>query len=349
MLRNAILVFSLSLLMLFVEVTYSYEQFTVEFIYWDPRSYCEVCPSLLRLYQDFLAKNRTMDRICRDYQDRVVFKWIDITSEEGIEKKQQYNISINPLYAVAIEGKLASVGDDFNETYIRQVIEAILNDSLPSAPPSKSLMLVLATAFLFGFFETFSPCLIVLLAFVLSYTVGKASNFRHSMLQVVVFGIGFVSAAVSMGLIVGLMFLSLKGFQTVLVWVVCIFAIIFGLNLLGLLKGPLETKPFVRKLAKRYVFSYGGIILLGFLFYFLDPCLAPIFVAVLPLLSPQVLPLIFFVFCLGAIIPFFFIGALTGSISKLARSTYRHKTKIRMTSGLILLAYVMYVILAYLI
>jgi cytochrome c biogenesis protein CcdA len=47
---------------------------------------------------------------------------------------------------------------------------------------------------------------------------------------------------------------------------------------------------------------------------------------------------------LGVIIPFIGIGLLAGSISKLARSTYRHKSKIRAISGLILIAYSIYLI-----
>lgn len=339
----------LCLLVLFIGATYAYGQVTVEFIYWDPHSYCASCPSLLRLYQDFLDKNRTMNSICKDYSGKATFKWIDIMSQEGLEKKQQYNITINPLYAIAIDGRIVSIGDDFNETYLRQAIEATLNDTAPPTAPSKPLMPALATAFLFGFFGTFSPCLVAILAFALSYTVGKTAHLKDGILQVVVFGVGFLFAAVSMGLIVGLALLSMQGIQTALVLAVCMFAIFFALNLLGLFKNPLETKLTVRKLAKRYASSLTGLVLLGFLFYFLDPCLAPIFIAVLPLLSPQVMPLVLLFFGLGAIIPFFLIGALTSSISKLARITYRHKAWIRRISGLILLAYAVYIIVLYLV
>jgi cytochrome c biogenesis protein CcdA len=338
---------SLFFLLLFIEVAYSSEQVILEFLYWDPHSYCDTCPSLNRLYQDFLAKNKTMNRIWGDYKDKVVFKWIDITSEEGMEKKQLYSIS--HLYAIVINGKLVSQGDDFNETYIREAIEAVLKECSPPAQPSKPLMPILASAFLFGFFETFSPCLIALLAFILSYTVGNTTGFKDSILQVMVFGIGFVFAAVSIGLTIGLMFLSLQAFQIFLMWIICIFAIFFGFNLLGLFKTPFETKPLVKKLVRKNAFTYGGLILLGFIFYFLDPCLAPIFVAMLPLLSPEALPIILLVFCLGVILPFCFIGTLAGSISRLARDTYRHKAKIRAVSGLILLAYALYIILFYLI
>ena len=216
------------------------------------------------------------------------------------------------------------------------------------ASPSSDIA-VLALAFSFGFFETFSPCLLALLSFILSYTVGEVTRYKETLLQVLFFGIGFVVAAVSVGLTLGLMFLVEQTYHRILTWIVCALAIFFGLNLLGLFRrmSP-ETKPLVRNLSKRYAFTYGGLLLLGFLFYFLDPCIAPIFVAMLPLLTHEFMPLIILVFSLGVILPFILVGVFATSISRLARGTYRHKSKIRAVSGLILIAYALYLIIFYL-
>jgi cytochrome c biogenesis protein CcdA len=48
------------------------------------------------------------------------------------------------------------------------------------------------------------------------------------------------------------------------------------------------------------------------------------------------------VFCLGAIIPFICIGLFAGSVSKLARTTYKHRFIIRAISGSILISYAIY-------
>jgi cytochrome c biogenesis protein CcdA len=48
-------------------------------------------------------------------------------------------------------------------------------------------------------------------------------------------------------------------------------------------------------------------------------------------------------------VPFVGIGVVTGSISKLARNMYRHKSKIRIISGLILICYAIYLIVFHLI
>lgn len=208
-------------------------------------------------------------------------------------------------------------------------------------------------AFIFGFLETFSPCLVILLSFVLSYTIGKGTSFKEGFFYVMIFGIGFVSAALIISLITILIFFSVS-FQTILIWAACIFAILFGLNTIGLdiirffkVKG--ETKVLVQKLAKKYVKTYTGIVILGFLFYFLDPCVAPLFFAMAPLILNVDFTLIVISFCLGVMLPFVGIGIIAGSISKLARNMYKHKFKLRVMSGLILICYSMYIIIFHLV
>ena len=58
------------------------------------------------------------------------------------------------------------------------------------------LFAILAGAFSFGFLESFSPCLMILLSFVLSYSMGETIHFKEGFLRVVTFGIGFILATV---------------------------------------------------------------------------------------------------------------------------------------------------------
>jgi cytochrome c-type biogenesis protein len=208
------------------------------------------------------------------------------------------------------------------------------------------LLPILTLAFSFGFFETFSPCLIVMLSFILSYAIGETTRFKQSFSQVMIFGGGFLLAALLLGLTFGLVFLSFPTLTFYLTLGVSVFAILLGFNLLGLLKIPFEAKPTIQKLAKKHVITYVGLFSLGFLFYFLDPCIAPIFVSMIPLLFLEYLPLILLVFCIGVMIPFIVIGFSAGSISKLARYTYRNRTVFRAISGLILIGYALYLIFA---
>jgi cytochrome c biogenesis protein CcdA len=218
-----------------------------------------------------------------------------------------------------------------------------------SATHSLSTMLVLA--FSFGFFETFSPCLIILLSFVLSYTIGQTPDFKGNFFKIQSFGLGFIAATLLLAIAFGMFFLSMPNLQHTFTWAVSIFAMLFGFNLLGILKLParfsFESKPTIQRLSRnRYLRNtHIGLFILGFIFYFLDPCIAPIFVAMMPLLLQEYLGFIIFVFCLGAFLPFIGIGIFVGSVSKLVRFSYRHRSKIRAISGLILIGYAIYLII----
>lgn len=354
--------FSFVLIMLFVSVAYSTEKVVIEFLYWDPSTdpLWKKCPECLRdVYDDFLVNNETMNRIQIDYTGQVLVNWTGYYSDYGQGETHFYNITQPNSIVIKDENGNFTVVEvtwnerTFNETYIRGIIDAYLGEIPPPPPPlPPSLMAVLPLAFSFGFLETFSPCLLALLSFVLSFSIGETTKFREGFFHVMTFGLGFLSAALILGLTFGLMFLSMLALRIVLLWIVCIFATLVGLDLLGFnvlkfLNGKFDTKPLVRKLTRKYAFTYAGLILLGFVFYFLDPCIAPVFVSMLPLMLLDYLPLILLIFSLGVILPFIIIGMLTGSISKLVRVTYRHRSIIRAVSGLILIIYALYLIIVY--
>jgi cytochrome c biogenesis protein CcdA len=334
---------------------------TVLFVYWDPSTdphFCPTCEGWIAAYEKFLEKNDTVNRIQNNYTSQVIVRWIGYYSQEGLNARMDYNVTApNSLVIVDGKGNFTRIQTDFNETYIKEVIDAYLAELEPPHSPTLPLITVLALSFSFGFFETFSPCLIILLSFVLSYTLGEKKQFKEKFLQVMTFGVGFIFATVFtfLGLATGLIMLSsMQEIHNVLMWSICFFAIILGIHLIGFdvtkfLNIHVETKPLLQKLTRKYVFTYAGLIILGFLFYFLDPCLAPVFVTIMgafePTLLLEFLPIILFVFCLGVAIPFIGIGLLAGSISKIVRSTYRHRAKIRAVSGLIIISYALYLII----
>jgi cytochrome c biogenesis protein CcdA len=337
------------LILLFIQIAYSSSGVVVEFLYYDPSKdpdYCPVCPTWTKAYEDFLAKNETVSRIEADYGSRVT---INLTQFPVTWAPVEHMAEFDSLTIRSDQGNVTTVQGDFNETYIRTVIDAYLQGTTPSSPsPQQPLIAVLAVAFSFGFFETFSPCLMVLLSFVLSYSLDKVTRFRDGLFQVSCFGVGFVGAALALGLAVGMLSLGIGSFYRLSTLIVCVFAILFGLYQMNLFKRTLvETKPIVKTLARRYAFTYGGLLALGFVFYFLDPCIAPIFFAMLPLMTHEYLPLILLTFSVGVILPFMFIGFLSGSLSRLTRVTYKHKAKIRTISGLILVGYGAYLLLLF--
>jgi len=288
----------------------------------------------VRLYcNETLTGTQLATDLCPNREISMIFVW-DTTNQAFGE----YIIKAE-AEPVTNETKLA------NNVYVYRGIEV--------RSSSSGLVAWGVLAFSFGFFEAFSPCLIVLLSFILSYTLGETSHFKESFLRVMVFGMGFISATLLLAVALGLLLLSTPSVQYFLTWIVCIFAVVLGLNLLGVLripsKMPLQSKPLIKELARKYVITYAGLFLLGFTFYFLDPCIAPIFVSMMPLLLPETLFFTLLVFCLGAITPFIGIAVFAGSVSKLARGAYRHRLEIRAIGGLILIIYALYLVFFYLI
>jgi cytochrome c biogenesis protein CcdA len=351
-LKKAYILLGFILFLLFIQMAHSTDQVVIKFLYDDVSDI--TCPTCFTEYINAIAeKNETLNWIQNHYGSKVLVEWIEYYSDAAAIEKVHYNIiTINAIVIIGGEGNFTLITDyAVNKTYIEEVVDAYLAESEPPPPSStpQPLIAVFATAFTVGFFETSSPCLIALLSFLLSYTVGETTKFRQSLLQVMTFGIGFVSSALLLGLTVKMLFLSLAPFSNILSLVVSIFAILFGINLLGFdffkfLNIKIETKPIVKELSRKYAFTYAGLLLLGLLFYFLDPCLAPFFFSSSVIFLSEYFIPILLVFGLGVIIPFIGIGLLAGSISKLARSTYRHKSKIRAISGLILIAYSIYLI-----
>jgi cytochrome c biogenesis protein CcdA len=273
---------------------------------------------------------------------------VDLGTRQGRSVWDSLNLTDLPPVMVITYNAERTVLKEITKGNLEEILDALLGGKPPPAEPTDASAYSLFTAFSLGFFDTFSPCLIAMLSFTLSYTIGKTSRFKEGFFRVMTFGIGFVSAAVLLGAAVAFMIIFLPSIQIVLLWIMCIFAILLGLNLLNLLSLPIQTKPLIRKLAARHAAMYLGIFLLGFIFYFLDPCIAPFAFTMLMMLqnSEFLLPLL--MFCLGAIIPFVAIGILAGYVSKLARITYKHRSKIRAVSGLILIVYALYLIIFYL-
>lgn len=343
-----------------VEISFSSTPVLIEFLYYyDP---CPTCPKDLYIYN-----SEIINHIVQEYGDNVSVLFIDFYSAEGEEKRKQYNIEVWEQNAIVINSEVVITGYA-NETYIREYIDYFLGlkpspptspqQYSPPSPPNLPALLLLS--FTFGFFETFSPCLIILLSFILSYTVTELTSPKEKFFKVMTFGLGFITATLIIFAIttVGVIsVITMLQMQRIFMWVVCALTIVFGLDLLGVkifntfLKTKFETKPLLQRLTKKYAFTYIGLATLGFIFYFLDPCIAPIFVVLVGVsqtaLLSEFLPVVLLVFCFGVIIPFLGIGFLSSSISKLVRRTYRYRSKIRAISGVILISYAIYLLLLY--
>jgi len=87
---------------------------------------------------------------------------------------------------------IAELEEDFNNKNNEYSFEInVLNEEVNKLYFAGHVFL----AFTFGFLETFSPCLLVLLSFLVSYTLGGTASFKKGFTKILTFGIGFLSAA----------------------------------------------------------------------------------------------------------------------------------------------------------
>jgi len=140
-----------------------------------------------------------------------------------------------------------------------------------------------------------------------------------------IFGAGFVSATALIGLAFGIWHLRFCHYF----WI----TLVRSVEIIILDTSQTSNKEDCKKICSVYI----GIFLLGFIFYFLDPCIAPIFASMASILFSEVFLLGMLIFCIGAMIPFIGIGLFTSSISKITRKVYRYRHIFRGISGLILL------------
>lgn len=344
------LIFFIGMLLLFL--ANSTNCVTVEFLYYDVT--CEFCPVIPEYYKIFLHNSEIIDKIQNenDYINKVSVNKIFFFDPEGQEKVKLYNLGPTDFNAIIINHEVVIIGYA-NETFVREVINWYINSSLPEPNPYPSppqtttynFIALLALAFSLGFFETFSPCLITLLSFIVGYTIKETTKPKESFLQILIFGVGFLLSTALLGIISWLIFVWMVGIQTILTMIVCVFAIFFGFNSIGLIKMQPKQKNLAKKLAAKHVGAPIKIFFLGSIFYFLDPCIAPVLVSMIPLLplGGQFWVLLL-TFCIGAFIPFLIIGFFVHYISKLVRITYRHRLIINMLTGMILIGYATYLI-----
>jgi len=277
-----------------------------------------------------------------EYGDKVNAEWVDVMTLEGVNRLNQYNLAGVPAVVVNHEYQIS--GEEITKDRIRNVIEAYLYGGEFIIPENVHISALIA--FSLGLFSTFSPCLLAMLVFILTYTSGTSVNLKGGVLRALAFGLGLVVAYMLMGGFVLVLNVSITGILASLhniKWVVSALFVVTGLNLVGILKLPIKTKPLVQRLAKKYGFTFAGLFLLGILFSFIKvPCAAPFLLILLAnLLLKGTLEnfMLLGFFSFGVLIPFILIGLVGGGPSLAARIRKQYRQRIRIISGLILIGF----------
>jgi cytochrome c-type biogenesis protein len=291
-----------------------------------------------------------VDRIEAQYKnDSIVITRIETSTADGFNQWNKYGFLEVPAIVINNETKIPKeeiTEEKLNATinrYLakgekdtRHIAEDIREGKQDSGYTNTNLNLPFAYSL--GFFAGFSPCLMAILGFLLSFTAGTSSSAKNGMVRAVVFGLGLVSSYIVLGLCL-LSFIksipSLEGFS----YITGIIIILIGLNLLGILKSPVALDNYFQNSARRYAGTLGGVFLLGILFSFIKvPCTAPMLLVLLnkTITSGTVNNLILLLaFSAGVLTPFIGVGLIGGyTLSKQIRS---YKMYLKNISGCVLI------------
>lgn len=135
--KKAHLILSGILLLLLIETSYSTESVIIEFLFFDPDPRDMSCPACKEVREDFSSKNEALNRIENEYGNQVLIERIEYFSPEGQEKAKLYNVTL--YNSILINGEIVvSLEEDFNEMYMRQVIDVALGKTPQSSPAEPS-------------------------------------------------------------------------------------------------------------------------------------------------------------------------------------------------------------------
>jgi cytochrome c biogenesis protein CcdA len=260
------------------------------------------------------------------YGDQITIVEYDVFTSEGWDRFTSYGFTVTP--AVSVNGKMnveyPETTYDKIDTFIQNALEG--EDDEYSNVTQWSI----PVAFTLGFFSSFSPCLMAVLSFILAYTAGTSKKRSEAMGKSVFFGIGLVIMYTLIAISMALLGQRLTNFKFYMSLVGAMITFVLGLNLINYVieavEIPLSTKGFSQKLVHQFVGRKGylGAIVLGVIFSAVKlPCAAPALVVILTQIADKG-NLIFGMtliasFSLGVILPFIFIGILSGGTTDVAR------------------------------
>ncbi|MGE5457448.1 MAG: cytochrome c biogenesis protein [Methanococcaceae archaeon] len=291
-----------------------------------------------------------VDQIEAQYKDNnIVIINIETSTTDGFNQWNKYGFVEVP--AIVINNEIKIPKEEITEEKLRTSIDGYLAKSrketehtVESISENKqdngyiNTNLNLPVAYSLGLFAGFSPCLMAILGFLLSFTAGTSNSTKNGMIRAMVFGLGLVSSYIVLGLCL-LSFRksipSLEGFS----YITGIIIILIGLNLLGILNSPVALDNYFQNSARKYAATLGGVFFLGVLFSFVKvPCTAPMLLVLISktITNGTVSNLtMLLAFSAGVLTPFIGVGLLGGyTLSKQIRS---YRVNIKKISGIALI------------
>lgn len=294
--------------------------------------------------------DQIMSDITKDYGDLVTLEKRNIFFDKNLDLWREYNFTVVP--AVVINGDYTLEGEQITKEELLYVIDGYLLGEKPYRNPYEILSAV-SLGFSVGFLSGFSPCLIAMLAFILTYISSTDSRLRGGITRALIFGLGLVVAFMLVGSLLFTLNISVFNVLVLLqsvTWVSAAIMLIVGLNLIGFLKLPVSSKPIFQKLARKYGFGLVGLFALGVVFFFakihfVAPPDLMLFTSIVHGGIGQNM-LITLSYSLGLLTPFLIVGIISGGTPYLARQIReKYRLAFRIISGLILIAYSIWLVL----
>ena len=269
------------------------------------------------------------------YYDNMTIQRVDTSTPTGWERWHAYGFLEVPAVVINSETKIPK--DQITKENLRPAIAVYFAGSKPDNK-FLSTNWSIPLAYSLGLFSGFSPCLMAILGFVLSYTAGTSRNVRNGMIRAMVFGLGLLTAYIIIGVCILVFRKSLTSIGDLSI-ITGIIVIVIGLNLMGIFKVPFTLDNFFHQSAKKHAGTMAGLFILGLLFSLIKvPCAAPVlFVMLNKILITGTINdlLLLLAFGGGVLTPFLGIGLVGGcTLSEQVRS---YRVHIKTISGMVLI------------
>ncbi|KKG01867.1 hypothetical protein DU40_11135 [Methanosarcina mazei] len=227
-----------------------------------------------------------VDRIEAQYENMVISK-IETSTADGFNQWNKYGFLEVPAIVINNETKIPK--EEITEEKLKTLIDEYLveEENITEYTTEEvtrkeqeieyiNTDLNLPFAYSLGLFAGFSPCLMAILGFLLSFTAGTSNSAKSGMVRATVFGLGLVGSYLLLGLCLLSFRKSIPDLES-FSFVTGIIVILIGLNLLGILKSPVVLDNYFQSSARKYAGTLGGVFFLGILFSFVKvPCTASI-------------------------------------------------------------------------
>jgi cytochrome c biogenesis protein CcdA/glutaredoxin len=298
-----------------------------------------------------------VDRIETQYNNTIIISKIETSTADGFNQWNKYGFLEVPAIVINNETKIPK--EEITEENLKTLIDEYLveEENITEYTTEEATRkeqeneyintnLNLPFAYSLGLFAGFSPCLMAILGFLLSFTAGTSNSAKNGMVRATVFGLGLVGSYLVLGLCLLSFRKSIPDLEG-LSYITGIVVILIGLNLLGVLKSPVVLDNYFQSSARKYAGTLGGVFFLGILFSFVKvPCTAPMLLVLLnkTITNGTVNDLaLLLAFSGGVLTPFIGVGMIGGyTLSKQIRS---YKVYLKKISGLALIFFGLWIMI----